>query len=98
MMIVAEAQSDSLRRADVMVKKFESLELVQFKGENVRDYAKVAHSLLIQLERDDQLPRTHLITIVDALSACSVMGGFPLYAGGLTYVGRCLQAITARIE
>ena len=73
MMIVAEVQADSLRRCTVLVKQFKALTLVQFKGENVRDYAKTADNLLLQLERDDQLPSTHLLDIVDQLSACTVM-------------------------
>ena len=72
-MIVAEVQADSLRRCTVLVKQFKALTLVQFKGENVRDYAKTADNLLLQLERDDQLPSTHLLDIVDQLSACTVM-------------------------
>ena len=47
--------------------------LAKLKGENVRDCAKTADNLLLQLERDDQLPSTHLLDIVDHLSACSVM-------------------------
>lgn len=73
MMIVAEVQSDSIKRCDALIKKFESFTLSQFKGENVREYAAAAYAILIQLERDDQLPRTHLITIMDTLSACTVM-------------------------
>jgi hypothetical protein len=73
MMIVAEVQSDSLRRCALLTEKFRALSLSIFKGENVRDYAKAADDILLQLERDDQLPTTHLLDIVDHLSACTVM-------------------------
>ena len=73
MMIVAEVQSDSLWRCDEMVKQFEKLSLSAFPGENVREFCVKAHSLLIQLERDDQLPNTHLLHIVDCFTACSVL-------------------------
>ena len=73
MMIVAEVQSDSLRRCAILTSQFKALTLAKFKGENVRDYAKAADNLLLQLERDDQLPTTHLLDIVDHLSACTVM-------------------------
>ena len=73
MLIVAEVQADSLRRCVVLVKQFKALTLAQFRGENVRDYAKTAEFLLIQLERDDQLPSTHLLDIVDHFTACTVM-------------------------
>lgn len=73
MMIVAEVQADSLRRCKLLADEFRALSLAKFKGENVRDYAKAADSLLLQLERDDQLPSTHLLDIVDHLSACSIM-------------------------
>ena len=73
MMIVGEVQADSLRRCAELAKKFKALTLMQFKGENVRDYAAAAENLLIQLERDDQLPNTHLLDIVDCFTACTVM-------------------------
>ena len=72
MLIVGEVQSDSLNRCDTLSEKFRTMTLSQFKGENVRDYAKEAGDLLTQLERDEQLPRTHLKRIVDVFSACSV--------------------------
>ena len=73
MMIVAEVQSNSLRRADALTKQFNAMKLTDFKGENVKDYAKSASALLTQLEREEQLPKTHLLTIVDAFTGCSVM-------------------------
>ena len=73
MLIVSEVQSESLRRCTVLRKEFEALSLASFPGENVRDYAKKAQSILIQLEREDQLSTTHLLDIVDHLSACTVM-------------------------
>ena len=72
-MIVGEVQVDSLKRCVALAKQFEQLTLAEFQGENVRDFCKAAHSMLIQLERDDQLPKTHLITLVDAFTACTVM-------------------------
>ena len=73
MMIVAEVQSDSLKRCDALADKFRSLSLASTKGENVRDYAATASDILTQLERDRQLPRTHLIRILDVFASCSVM-------------------------
>ncbi len=73
MLIVTEVQSDSLQRCTILVKQFQALTLAQFKGENVREYAKKADALLTQLERDDQLPHTHLLDIIDHLTACSIM-------------------------
>ena len=73
MMIVAEVQSDSLRRCVKLADKFEKLDLTAFKGENVRDYCATVDDLLTQLERDEQLPRTHLLKIVDVFTACSVL-------------------------
>ena len=73
MHIVSEVQSDSLKRCDHLAEKFRALTLSQFKGENVRDYAAAAGNLLTQLERDQQLPRTHLLKIVDVFSKCTVM-------------------------
>ena len=72
MAIVGEVQMESLRRVTDMVKKFEAMKVSHFKGENVRDYCTAASSLLLQLEREDQVPSTHLLTIVDALSEVSV--------------------------
>ena len=73
MMIVAEVQADSLRKCALLEKQFKALTLAQFKGENVRECAKTADNLLLQLERDDQLPSTHLLDIIDHLTACTVM-------------------------
>jgi hypothetical protein len=73
MMIVGEVQSDSLRRCTDLSDEFNAMTLAKYKGENVRLYADAAMALLTQLERDDQLPRTHLLTIVEAMSACTVM-------------------------
>lgn len=73
MMIVSEVQSDSLKRCDSLAEKFKAMDLTHFKGENVTDYAQSANDLLTQLERDRQLPRTHLLRIVDVFAAASVM-------------------------
>ena len=73
MLIVAEVQSDSLRRCSILVAEFKALSLAKFKGENVREFATAADNILLQLERDEQLPSTHLLDIVDAMSACTVM-------------------------
>lgn len=73
MLIVSEVQSTSIRRSDQMAKKFQALKLSSFKGENVRDYCDEAQDLLIQLERDDQLPKNHLLDIVDAFTECTVL-------------------------
>jgi hypothetical protein len=47
--------------------------LASVRGENVQEYAIKAHNILLQLEKDEQLPPTHLLKIVDVFSACSVM-------------------------
>jgi Zinc knuckle len=73
MMIVGEVQSDSLRRCTELSDEFNAMSLSKYKGENVRQYADDAMAILTQLERDDQLPRTHLVTIVEAMSASTVM-------------------------
>jgi hypothetical protein len=44
MLIVAEVQSDSLRRSKIQKEKFEALKLTGVKGENIREYAAVAAS------------------------------------------------------
>ena len=49
------------------------LSLSSFKGENVREYASTASDILTQLERDRQLPQTHLLRILDVFTSCSVM-------------------------
>jgi hypothetical protein len=46
MLIVAEVQSDSLNRCDELAESFKKLTLMQFKGENVRDYCKTAGDIL----------------------------------------------------
>ncbi len=73
MMIVAEVQSDSLQCTDLLVEKFKKLALSQYKGEDVGLYCDEAELILLQLEKDDQLPRLHLMTIVDVFSAASVL-------------------------
>jgi hypothetical protein len=73
MMIVGEIQADSLRRTTDIAKEFETLTLASFKGENVREYAAKAHDLLVQLEREGQLPKLHLVAILDVFTSCSVM-------------------------
>lgn len=50
-----------------------ALSIANFKGEKLRDYDKAADSLLLYRERDDQLPLTHLLDILDHLFACSIM-------------------------
>ena len=60
MMIVAEVQSDSLRRSIIYRTQFNALTLASFKGENVREYAEKAYSLLVPLDIDDKLPDDHL--------------------------------------
>jgi hypothetical protein len=73
MMIVAEIMSDSLRRSTILTDKFKALSLAKFPGEDVQAYAQAADEILLQLERDQQLPPNHLMDIVDHMSACSVM-------------------------
>ena len=73
MAIVREVQANSIRRCKLIVKEFEKLSLLQFKGENVDEYCTKANELLTQLEKDNRLPETHLVDILDHLSVCSVM-------------------------
>ena len=72
MVLVREVQMDSLRRVTMLVKKFEATKVSDFKGENVRDYCTSVQTILLQLEREDQLPPTHLLTLVDAFCDVSV--------------------------
>jgi hypothetical protein len=73
MLIVSEVQSASLDRCDRLATEFKAMQLVDFKGENVDDYVASAEAILLTLQRDDQLPRLHLLHIVDVFSACTVM-------------------------
>jgi hypothetical protein len=73
MAIVHKVQADSLRRCKHLKKEFDKLSLHQFKGENVREHCKKASDILMQLERDNRLPDTHLLDIIDHLSVCLVM-------------------------
>lgn len=73
MSICNEVLADSLRRSDNLVKEFEALTVSKFKGENVAQYATAVQPILMQLERADQLPRLHLLTIVEQFSKVSVL-------------------------
>jgi len=73
MLIVQEVQKASSRLTAELTKKWQSLQLASFKGENVKDYVNAALDLLVQLDRNGKLPETHLTDIVDHLTACSVM-------------------------
>ena len=91
MMIVMKVQSDSLRRSQDLAEKFKALTLAQFKGENVTEYVTTAGQLLLQLDRDDQLPKDHLLTIVDALSACSILDFKVQFMGRRTAVEQFIR-------
>jgi len=71
MLIVTEIQTESLRRGMILQKEFMALKLSQFKGENVQEYAAKASPLLVELERYGMLPQTHLMDIVDHMTACT---------------------------
>jgi hypothetical protein len=73
MAIVSEVMAESLQRVDDLRKEFENLKLSSFSGENVVDYCEKASNLLLQLERDDALPRLYLVTILDVFCDCTVM-------------------------
>ena len=73
MHIVDEVQADSLKRCEEMADKFRTMTLASFKGENVRDYATTVSDILIQLERDRQLPQMHLLRILDVFTSCTIM-------------------------
>ena len=49
------------------------LDLNEFKGENVNEHCTKANELLVQLEKDNCLPETQLVDILDHLSVCSAM-------------------------
>ena len=73
MLIVSEVTTDSLRRVDELTDQWNSLTLAMFKGENVREYAEAAYNILIPLDKLKQLPRNHLLNIVDHMALCTVM-------------------------
>ena len=73
MVIVSEILSDSLKRTSDLTEKFNGLKLASYNGENVREYASAAMEMLVQLEREDQLPKMHLLTIIDVFTECTVM-------------------------
>ena len=72
MEIVAQCQSTSLRRVQVVVEEFKKLTLKQFAGENVDKYCEAARTKLSDLERNRQLPSDVLTCIIDKLVDCSV--------------------------
>ena len=55
-----------------LTRQFENMTVAQFKGENVSNYCTTAANLLLELERQDQLPATHLTTIIKRFSLVSV--------------------------
>ena len=69
MAIVREVQVNSIHWCKLIVNEFEKLSFLQFKGENVDEYCTKANELLTQLEKDNRLPETHLVDILDHLSA-----------------------------
>jgi hypothetical protein len=72
MSLIKECQTESLSRTDKIKTEFEGLTVLNTPGENVRDYVDKAMVLLDQLDKARDLPRNYLLTIGDALSACSV--------------------------
>jgi hypothetical protein len=73
MHIVAKVQSDSLRRCQVIQNKFKEMKLSDFPGEDVEEYCTQATEYLDQLAKEDQLPKDHLLHLVDVFTACSVL-------------------------
>ena len=73
MLIASEIQAESIRQCEKLKDQFKEAKLTQYKGENVKDYCTAMATILLQLERERQLPPSHLITIVDAMTKCSVM-------------------------
>lgn len=71
MLIVAECQSDSIRRAGLLSTKFERTKLADFAGENVQDYVTAVSEILNDLERSGNLPHDHLTRIIDQLTKSS---------------------------
>jgi hypothetical protein len=72
MRIVGEVQLDSIRRLKKVQEKLETLKLASFKGENVCEFAQLFLDLCIELENAKRLPEDVLLTVVEALSKCTV--------------------------
>ena len=91
MAIVDEVMSDSLQRVDDLVKEFEGLKLTKYKGENVAEYCEEAGNKLVQLEKDDALPRMHLLAIINVFCDCSVMDFKIVFMGRRAAVEKFLR-------
>ena len=72
MAIVNEVQMESMIRVQELTRQFKNMMVAHFKGKNVSDYCTTAANLLLELEGQDQLPTTHLTTIIKRFSAVSV--------------------------
>jgi hypothetical protein len=73
MAIVSHCLNNHLRRLQELEKKFNATKLSDFPGENVEDYCLTVEDYLIQLDKDDHLPKDHLLTLVDRFTDCTVM-------------------------
>ena len=72
MAIINKVQMESVFQVQELMGQFKNMSVVQFKGKNVSNYCTAAANLLLELRRQDQLPTTHLMTIIKQFSAVSV--------------------------
>ena len=64
----------------------------------MEDYARAVDHLLVQLERDGQLPQMHLLDIVEDLTKCSVMDFRVQWMGRRPAIERFLRESTGKDE
>ena len=96
MMIVAEAQTDSLRRVQDLLEELKGIKLLNFPGENVRDFCMKVDDVMTQLDRDRQLPQTHLLDLIDQFTSCSVMDFKIHFMGRHSDVEKFLREATGK--
>ena len=62
-----------MRLCKMTSKDIETQSLCQFKNENVAECCTKTNTLPVQLEKNNCLPETHLVDLIDHLSVCSMM-------------------------
>ena len=72
MAIINEVQMESMICVQELTCQFENIAVVQFKGKYISNYCTAAANLLLELEHQDQLPATYLITITKHFSVVSL--------------------------
>ena len=70
MAIINKVQMESMIWVQELTRQFENMTVAPFKGKNISDYCTAAANLLLELERQDQLPATYLTTIIKQFSGC----------------------------